>query len=97
MGRIVVAVTNPVTATPVKGAVFSETGPLMDPTEWTSSYSASDADWLFFKGLSCRVLYKLRWKIFNLRNGVLKKSKVMFSTQNICQFFVTQRQQKRWA
>lgn len=52
MGRIAVAVTNPVTATPVKSAVFSTTGPLMDPTEWTPSYSANDAEWLFFKGPS---------------------------------------------
>jgi hypothetical protein len=50
MGIIVVAVTNPVTATPLKRAVFSETGPLMDPTEWTSSYSANDADWIFLRG-----------------------------------------------
>ena len=48
MGKIVVAVTNPVTATPLKGAVISETEPLMDPTEWTPSYSANDADWVSF-------------------------------------------------
>jgi len=56
MGRIVVAVTNPVTATPLKRAVFSENGPLMGPAEWTSSYSANDADWLFFKRPSFWVL-----------------------------------------
>ena len=30
--------------------IFSITGPLMDPTEWTSSYSANDADCLFLRG-----------------------------------------------
>jgi hypothetical protein len=49
VAEILVAVNNPVTATPVKRTVFSTTGQLMNPTEWMSSYSASDSVWLILR------------------------------------------------
>jgi hypothetical protein len=79
-----------VTATLLKRAVFSKTGPMMDPTEWTSSYTANDADWFFLSGpAKWGSLYMMMEK-FNLRNDILKKSNAMNRIQNSCQVFVTQ-------
>ena len=85
LGRIV-GVTNPVIGTPVKRAVFSETGPLLDPTEWTSNYSANDADWLFLRDPAVGFFKHDDGKYLVYGMAYLKKSKAMFSIQNCCQF-----------